>query len=186
MKDILSTFRNDKRVIIWDLYNEPGNSGHCDTSYPLLRNVFKWAREINPSQPVTSGIWRLNLIKLNEFQIQNSDIISYHNYLAPEMHLTWLRLLETHGRPMICTEYLARQFNSRFQNIMPILKEENVGAINWGLVSGKTNTIYVWDKPMAEGGEPDIWFTDIFRKDGTPFDEEEIRIIKQLNEALIE
>ena len=102
------------------------------------------------------------------------------------MHLTWLRLLETHGRPMICTEYLARQFNSRFQNIMPILKEENVGAINWGLVSGKTNTIYVWDKPMAEGGEPDIWFTDIFRKDGTPFDEEEIRIIKQLNEALIE
>ena len=37
---------------------------------------------------------------------------------------------------------------------MPLLKKENVGAINWGLVSGKTNTKYAWDTPMPDGAEP--------------------------------
>lgn len=142
VRDILVTFRDDDRVLIWDLYNEPGNSGHDNKSLPLLKNVFKWARDVNPSQPLTCGIWKLDLKELNEFQVKNSDIISYHNYSDPEIHLTWLRLLKTHGRPLICSEYLARHYNSNFQNIMPMLKEEKVWAINWGLVSGKTNTIY--------------------------------------------
>jgi hypothetical protein len=63
---------------------------------------------------------------------------------------------------------------------MPILKRENIGAYNWGLVAGKTNTIYAWDTPMPDGSEPKIWFHDIFRKDGTPYNEEEIKLIKSL------
>jgi hypothetical protein len=181
VKDILAAFGKDRRVLAWDLYNEPGNSDHGNGSLPLLRNVFRWAREAGPEQPLTSGIWRLALDSLNLFQAQHSDIISYHNYLDPEIHRTWLKLLKTHGRPMICTEYMARQFNSKFTNVLPMLRQENVGAVNWGLVSGKTNTIFMWDTPMPEGGEPDIWFTDIFRKDGTPFSEAEIAFIKQMN-----
>ncbi len=181
VKDMLNTFGTDRRVCIWDLYNEPGNSYHGTASLPLLKNVFRWAREAQPGQPLTSGIYNLDLDSLNMFQAQHSDIITYHNYLDPEVHRTWLKLLKTHGRPMICTEYMARHFNSRFTNVLPMLREENVGAINWGLVSGKTNTIYKWSTPMPGGGEPDIWFTDIFRKDGTPFSEEEIAVIRQVN-----
>ena len=81
---------------------------------------------------------------------------------------------------MICTEYMARTRGSRFENIMPLLKEEKVGAINWGLVSGKSNTIYAWDTPMPDGAEPEIWFHDIFRKDGTVFDQAEIDLIRKL------
>jgi hypothetical protein len=180
VKDILVTFRDDERVLIWDLYNEPGNSDHTNQSMPLLKNVFRWARQVDPSQPLTCGIWRLDLYELNKFQVKNSDVISYHNYYNPEIHLTWLRLLKTHGRTMVCSEYLARHYDSRFQNIMPMLKEEGVWAVNWGLVSGKT--IYPWNKPMPEGGEPDLWFTDIFRRDGTCFDGEEIALIKKLNQ----
>jgi len=61
-----------------------------------------------------------------------------------------------------------------------VLKKNHVGAINWGFVMGKTNTIYAWDTPMPDGAEPKIWFHDIFRKDGTPFSASEIELIKSL------
>lgn len=92
-----------------------------------------------------------------------------------------MRLLKTYGRPMICTEYMARHFNSKFQNVLPMLKEHNVGAINWGFVAGKTNTIYKWGDTVADGREPDLWFHDILRKNGEPYDQEEVDIIKLLN-----
>lgn len=82
---------------------------------------------------------------------------------------------------MICTEYMARTRNSRFSNTMPMLKEEKIGAINWGLVKGKTNTIYEWDLPIPNGDEPLEWFHDIFRKDGTPYRQDEVELIKKLN-----
>jgi hypothetical protein len=182
VRDILGTFRDDRRILVWDLYNEPGNSNHQDNSLPLLKEIFRWARDVNPSQPLTCGIWRLDLEVLNEFQATHSDIISYHNYQDPELHRVWIELLKTHGRPLICSEYLARHYDSRFQNILPLLKDQNVWAINWGLVSGRTNTIYPWNEPRPEGGEPVIWFTDIFRRDGTAFDQEEILLIRQLNQ----
>lgn len=181
VKDILGTFKNDNRILMWDLYNEPGNSDNGISSLPLLRNVFKWAREVNPSQPISSGIWYFGTPELNVFQIQNSDVITYHNYTGQKEHELWINLLKTHGRPMICTEYMARRNNSRFENIMPLLKRNNVGAINWGFVSGKTNTIFAWDEPMPNVKEPKLWFHDIYRQDHTPFDQNEINIIKNLN-----
>jgi hypothetical protein len=147
---------------------------------PLLKAVFKWSREINPLQPLTCGIWDGTLKELNSFQIANSDIISYHNYSDPANHQKMIDTLKLYNRPMICTEYMARRNNSLFSNIMPILKAQNIGAINWGFVSGKTNTIYAWDTPMPNGAEPVLWFHDIFRKDGSPYKQDEIDIIKSL------
>ena len=180
IKDILSTFAKDKRVAAWDLYNEPGNSGLKDKSMPLLRNVFTWAREVNPSQPVTSGVWNPELTNYNQFQLMHSDIITYHNYSDEKDHKAAIDTLKKYNRPMICTEYMARTRNSKFENILPLLKKNNIGAINWGFVAGKTNTIYAWDTPMPDGSEPKVWFHDILRKDGTPFDEAEIVLIKSL------
>lgn len=181
VKDILKTFAHDRRILLWDLYNEPGNSGKKDKSLPLLKQVFAWAREINPDQPITAGLWDRKLEKLSDFQIENSDIITYHDYSNPEGHKKDIDYLKTLGRPLICTEYMARKMNSRFENIMPLLKKENIGAINWGFVSGKTNTIYAWDTPITDGSEPKEWFHDIFRSDGTPYKISETDIIKRLN-----
>ena len=90
-------------------------------------------------------------------------------------------MLKSHGRPMICTAYMARPRNSRFSNILPLLKKENVGAINWGLVAGKSNTKYMWDTPIKDGSEPDEWFHEVFRQDGTPYRQDEADLIKKLN-----
>ncbi len=181
VKDVLNTFKNDSRILLWDLYNEPGNNGLGNKSMPLLKKVFLWAREVQPDQPVSVGVWNKDLEDLNHFQLENSDIITYHNYEGPEMHREAIEALKAYSRPIICTEYMARSRNSLFENIMPILKEEKIGAINWGLVSGKSNTIYAWDTPMPDGTEPKLWFHDIFRADGSAFSQSEIDTIKKLS-----
>jgi hypothetical protein len=180
VKDILRTFRNDKRILLWDLYNEPGNSGYQNKSMPLLTKAFQWGREINPIQPLTAGVWSKSLIELTKYQLTNSDIITYHNYENDKDHQQAIDSLRKFGRPLICTEYMARLRNSTFFNIMPLLKKENIGAINWGLVSGKTNTKYAWDTPIPDGSEPRIWFHDIFHPDGSPYSQAEIDLIKSL------
>jgi len=183
VKDVLTTFKEDKRIAIWDLYNEPGNSGYGNKSLPLLEKVFQWGREVNPSQPLSSAVWSLGLKELNKFQVENSDIITYHNYENPEKHQAAIDTLKKYNRPLVCTEYMARRNNSLFQNIMPILKANNIGAINWGLVSGKTNTKYAWDEPLTDGSEPKLWFHEIFNPDGTPYKQEEVDVIKSLTLA---
>ncbi len=180
VKDVLTSFKNDKRIAVWDLYNEPGNSGYGNQSLPLLQKVFEWGWEIRPSQPLSSGVWDYKLKDLNKFQVENSDIITYHNYGGPEKHQAAIDTLKRYNRPMVCTEYMARRNNSLFQNIMPMLKKENVGAINWGLVAGKSNTKYAWDEPIPDGSEPPLWFHEIFRPDGTPYKQEEVDLIKSL------
>jgi hypothetical protein len=180
VKDVLRTFRKDPRILLWDLYNEPGNSGYQNKSMVLLKNVFLWSWKINPSQPLTAGVWNKDLADLNRFQLASSDLITYHNYEDEKAHLAAIDTLRKYGRPLICTEYMARPRNSTFFNIMPMLKKENIGAINWGLVTGKTNTKYAWDTPVPDGADPKIWFHDIFRPDGSPYSQEEVDLIKSL------
>ncbi len=180
VKDILRTFKKDNRILLWDLYNEPGNSGYQNKSMKLLKNIFTWSWQVNPTQPLTAGVWNQELVDLNRFQLASSDVITYHNYEDEKAHLIAIDTLRKYGRPLICTEYMARLRNSTFFNIMPMLKKQNIGAINWGLVSGKTNTKYAWDTPIPDGSDPKIWFHDIFRPDGSPYSQQEIDFIKSL------
>ncbi len=177
-KDILATFKNDSRLLMWDLYNEPGNSNYNDTTLPLLKKIFAWAWEVRPAQPLTCGIWYDNK-SLSDFQLVASDVITFHNYNKAdelEKEITELKKL---GRPLICSEYMARTNGSRFITHLPVFKKYRVGAINWGLVSGKTNTIFSWGS--KEGGtEPAVWFHDVFRDNGKPFDVNETAFIKKL------
>jgi hypothetical protein len=180
VKDMMSSFAHDKRILLWDLYNEPGNNKKGNASLPLLIQVFNWAHEADHDQPISVGLWKWDLEKLNTFQAQNSDVITYHDYDDSVSHKRIIQLLKTHARPLICTEYMARPHNSTFMSILPVLKSENVGAINWGLVAGKTNTMYAWDTPMPQGNEPAVWFHDIFRQDGSSYRPEETIFIKKI------
>lgn len=182
VKDILTTFKDDERVLIWDLYNEPGNRGHRMDSFPLLKRTFKWARDVNPSQPLTASVWALDLYEMSKFIVENSDVISYHCYSNRGGSQQWINFLRLHGRPLICSEWMARHLGSTFKGVMPILKRQRVGAISWGLVAGKTNTIFSWTDSHSDGKEPKVWFHDILRKDGTPFSQSEIDLIKKITQ----
>ncbi len=184
-KDLLIQYKDDKRILMWDLYNEPGNSEMTDISYPFMETVFQWAQSVHPSQPFTCALWNADekFKRYNEFQLKNSDVITFHNYSEPKNMEKEILRLQKLGRPVICSEYMARTNNSTFEKNLPILKKYKVGAINWGLVSGKTNTIYPWDSKEGTP-EPKIWFHDIFRKDGSPFDEKEVALIKGLTKKI--
>ncbi|MDD6253484.1 MAG: GDSL-type esterase/lipase family protein [Bacteroidales bacterium] len=183
MSDIFTTFGRDDRILMWDLFNEPGGNQLVTQSLPLVKKVFEIARKCLPSQPLTCGIWMLDkaYAPLNAFQLQNSDVISYHCYAPEDVHAAEIKHLEVFNRPMFCTEYMARTKGSTFSSIMPLLKKKKVGAINWGLVEGKTNTKYSWEEPHPDGSEPTLWFHDILHTDGTPYKTEEIEVIKKLN-----
>jgi len=178
--DILTRFKHDDRILMWDMFNEPNQDKDPNTT-KLLTGAFAWGRAVNPDQPLTADIWDWDQKNLDKFELANSDIITYHCYDIPVNHLAMIKRLKTYGRPVICTEYMARPRNSTFENTMPMLKQQNVGAINWGLVSGKTNTKYAWDTPIPDGSDPKLWFHDVFRPDGQPYKQDEINLIKKLN-----
>lgn len=147
----------------------------------MIKKVFKCVREVNPSQLLTAGVWKWDLKELSEWQIENSDVVDYHNYDNEIEHKKTIdSFRDRYKGPLICTEYMARSNENKFSKIMPILKKRNIGAFNLGLVAGKTNTIYKWDTPIPSGEEPNGWFHDIFRKDGTPYSQKEIDLIKSL------
>jgi hypothetical protein len=199
VEGVVGAFANDSRILAWDVWNEP--DGTNDESYAaveppskielvrkLLPRVFEWARSANPSQPLTSGVWdgdwsspeKLNPIQ--HIQLEQSDVISFHNYSWPEDFENRVEWLKSYHRPIICTEYMARSAGSTFDTVLPIAKEHRIAAINWGLVAGKTQTYLPWDswqRPYVLE-KPTVWFHEIFRTDGTPYREEEVKIIRKL------
>ncbi len=179
VKGVLNHFKNDGRIAVWDLYNEPGN-GSCgnhitqtglreNASLPLLLDVFKWAKEVSPSQPYTAGIWNYSdsFGELNKVMAEYSEILTFHFYGDEEdMQKTCLMMQKmAKGRSIICTEYMARHLGSTFKHVLPILRKNNIGAINWGLVSGKTQTIYPWDD-YKKDDRYTLPFHDIFEQNG--------------------
>jgi endo-1,4-beta-mannosidase len=179
--DLLKTFDGDNRILLWDLYNEPGNSKQETQSLPLTKAVFDWARAVRPSQPLSVGMWNPSesFAESNAFTLENSDVTTFHNYDKPAAMESMVRDLAKYNRPIICTEYMCRPQGSTFATVLPILKQHRVGAISWGLVWGRTNTIFSW---ASKEGEPipEVWFHDIFRPDGTVFDPAEIPVIQSL------
>lgn len=199
VRGVVGAFANDPRVLAWDVWNEPDNGGggsyaseepkdKQEIILKLLPQVFEWARSVNPSQPLTSGIWTgdwssfASLSPMAKVQIEQSDIISFHNYGWPEDFENRVIQLEQYHRPLLCTEYMARGAGSTFDTILPLAKKYHVGAINWGFVVGKTQTNLPWDswqRPYVLE-QPTVWFHDIFYQDGRPYREREVELIRGL------
>ncbi len=183
LTDVMAHFADDDRILLWDLYNEPGNSGHNNESVPLLKKVFEWAWSVRPSQPLTVGIWNFipEFDLLNTMSLFYSDVVSFHHY-ADIPHLeSIIRKCQAYQRPVLCTEYMARTNKNYFETHMPVLKRAGIGAINWGLVAGRSNTIYAWGSPVADHtAEPSVWFHDIFRADGSLFEEREADFLRAI------
>lgn len=191
-------FKNDDRVLAWDIWNEPDNMtgssyekieipNKVELVYPLLKQAFKWARSQNPKQPLTSGLWMgdwsnyESMHKMHQLQIEQSDIISFHCYDSPEVFEKRIKQLQPYNKPLLCTEYMARPNGSTFQGFLPIAKKYNVAMYNWGLVDGKTQTKYPWNSwTKTYTSEPEVWFHEVFRNTGEPYSVEEVAIIKEL------
>jgi hypothetical protein len=198
VQGIVGAFAKDDRILGWDLWNEPDNDNggrfHEDGLAKtrrvdqLLPLVFAWAREVRPTQPLTSGVWAGDWSHpdkespTTKIQLAESDVISFHNYDWPEGFEARIQELLPLHRPLICTEYMARGSGSTFDTILPLAKRYHVAAINWGLVDGKTQTYLPWDsweRPYTLQS-PTIWFHEVFRQDGRPYRQHEVDLIREL------
>lgn len=197
VQGIVQYFKNDERVLLWDLFNEPDNmnlASYKDDNYALhkaelsmqlLKKTINWVRVIDPVQPITVAPWQWvnmeTLSSIDNYMFTHSDIITFHCYEPKEELEKRIVSLKKFGRPMMCTEYMARPFGCTFQEVLPVLKKHKVGAFNWGFVAGKTQTHCAWDswqKPYES--EPEVWFHDIFRANGEPFDKKEVEFLKEI------
>jgi hypothetical protein len=199
VKGVVGAFGKDPRVLAWDVWNEPDNLNN--SSYgkqepanklalveALLPQVFAWARAAKPSQPLTSGVWQGDwsspekLSAMARIQLDDSDVISFHNYDGAAEFQKRVEWLQRYKRPLLCTEYMSRGNGSTFQGSLPVGAKFDVAMYNWGLVQGKTQTHLPWDswqKPYV-GREPAQWFHEIFRPDGQPYSPQETEFIKKL------
>ncbi len=196
---VVGAFAHDPRILAWDIWNEPDNNN--DSSYgpqeplnkkalvlSLLPQAFSWARAAGPDQPLTSGVWQgdcsstAKLTPMSRVQLESSDIISFHSYEPAVGFEKRIQSLQQFHRPIICTEYMARGVGSTFDGSLPVAKKYNVGAINWGLVAGKTQTFLPWDswKNPYVNREPAIWFHEVFHTDGTPYRPGEVELIRSI------
>ncbi len=199
VKAVVTRYKDDPRVWGWDVYNEPGNVGYTvidgnengdialfKGTRELLEKTFQWVRDSNPSQPITSGTYSSDdgVVgkTFNNFQREQSDIISFHDYNNPKALKSHIKRLRKYNRPLLCTEYMARP-SSTFNPCLGIMKEEKVAAYCWGLVSGKTQTIYSWKFNKMENPTPDmlkVWFHDVLYSSGIPYKKQEAEYIKKV------
>lgn len=204
---VLTQFRNDDRILGWDLWNEPDNpslryrrverTDKEERVADLLPQVFRWARAVGPQQPLMSAVWRdewedpddwadpQSRSTITGIQLDNADVISFHCYGHPAAFEARIAELSSLGRPILCTEYMARTLGSTVEGILPIAKRHNVGALNWGLVAGKTQTYLPWDSwDHPYPTTPVAWFHDLLQPDGRPYRYPEIQRISGADQLI--
>jgi hypothetical protein len=171
IKDIVGSFGQDKRVLMWDLYNEPSRS------LPLVEATFGWACAANPSQPLSMGPWG-GPAELSRRQVERSDVISFHFYGNCQGLRNQIAEYKKHQRPVINTEWMARLQGSSWESDLPLFKQEAVGCYSWGLVNGRTQCQFSWYHKRGTP-EPKVWFHDLFHRDGRPYDPAEHEVIRK-------
>jgi hypothetical protein len=190
VREIMEKYKHDPRILIWDLYNEPGHSRREQVTMPHLQKFFEIAREVAPDQPITTGLWRGilsdKLSPLDELIVWNSDVISYHSYGSYQDNILIIKKLKQYGRPIINTEWLARMTHNTVQEMFPLFYLEKIGCYNWGFVVGLYQTYEPWnniwqlyDEGKANHVDFTKWLHDLFRPNLRPYDPKEIEIIKR-------
>ncbi|MBQ1202611.1 MAG: cellulase family glycosylhydrolase [Loktanella sp.] len=206
VRSVIHRFRNDRRILFWDLYNEPGNrmnfaGGGYDhyasaleqSALSLMENCFNWARAVDPVQPLTVAAWTTPLpgddshpyqTEIDRSALLHSDIVTFHAYWNRARVAEFIDILGVLDRPIFCTEWMARAVDSRISDQLELFHDRGVGCFQWGLVKGRTQTWLPWPDALvkAHGGDPsrDIWFHDLLHEDGQPYDAREIETIQRL------
>jgi len=213
---VIRTWGGDSRILLWDLWNEPGNSWEFtptgtrvidqhaqfeENALRLMELVFTWARQEYPLQPLSTSAWHVpdpffdNIEEdsspmialshpIDQRAMQLSDVITIHAYCGEALLRSILTKCSLYNKPLMLTEWMARHADSRFENLLPVLEEFQVGSYQWGLVAGRSQTYLPWPHVAEKFQDSQTWFHDVLNADGTAHDVEEMAILKNFSSTV--
>ncbi len=194
VREVVGKYAQDNRIIVWNVYNEPGVVIR-ERAIPILERMFAECRALDPIQPLCADVYYsyYSYDKIEtaaeKVALDLSDIISFHSYMAYDLMVPQIKELKKLNRPIFMTEWLSRTSWSTVEDLYPLFYLENIACYCWGFVLGKTQTNEPWEDYWNHfySGDPKAkydfgrWMHDLFRPNYRPYIPEEIELIKRYN-----
>ena len=173
-EELVGKYAQDDRILLWNVWNEPGQSNRGEKTVVDMRELFGRLWKIDPKQPLAADLFwgdygmgpghanewawqgtptghKLGFLRAQKLAGELSDIISYHCYDAYAFQVRLIReLKDFYGRPLVNTEWLARCRHCNVEELYPLYYLERIGAVNWGLVAGAYQTYEPWEGMWEE------------------------------------
>ena len=193
VKTLIRPFANDERIVLWDIWNEPGfKTGDPETFREMewLEKMVHWCREENLCQPITASIiWdpdRDADVSSPTWEKRRKveammDLHNFHSYdcarnFGAEIDYTLDRIRKISNRPIVCTEAMIRVNGSSVQRTLPVFAREHVHVYLWGLYNNDWNWSVKWGRSTYDAFDP--MFHDFLWADGDAFDAREFPFIR--------
>ncbi len=178
VEDVVGAHRNDDRIVMWDVMNEPFCTSHAGTEegrekiWTFLSHFLDVVQQKDATHPRTVGFMNSrNLSRL----IEKIDVLGWHNYtgdmdaLREDIRLV-KQLGAKHSKPIHISEIARRNSNQHFSRFLPVLREEKIGWYFWELMLGKTQ--------FSRGRDP---IQGVITTDGRSYHPDEIAAILSVN-----
>jgi hypothetical protein len=166
VQGVVKRFANDKRVLWWEIFNEPNRSAFSQT---LCKKGYAWAKELKPVQPVLC-CWN---------DRPETDIVDAHNY--GQNFAVWDKQADMNpAKGTVFTEAGARWYytkprsNGTPTEVMAWLRRRKAASkttpgvyLCWELMVGNSHCRWYWGTKHGTP-EPPVPWCGLLWPDGTP------------------
>lgn len=196
VKTLVRAFANDKRFVMWDVWNEPdlNDKANLRSIAWLIQQAALWAYEENPMQAITSSLLWDNFPEDKPADVRElrdktegmMDVHNFHSYSCGdadgELAMNQIRLLrKISDRPIVCTECVDRVDGSGYSRSLPLFSREHVNFYAWGLYQNDHNWTVKWNRSAYN--PYGVTFHDLLHPDGNPIDWRDLQLIRDFHFA---
>ena len=149
IESFVGYFKDDPRIVIWDLANEPPvwNRERDKPWINFLAHVYEKIKEIGVNQPITIGTMSRDNIRILE---PCSDVLCCHMYSYTQENIdaacdNAVQIALEYNKPLICNECCTGSFNDQeraeiARMSVDALEKRGIGWTAWHLMSGQIVT----------------------------------------------
>jgi hypothetical protein len=145
VRDVVTPFRGDRRVLGWDVMNEPMADFHHvtraerDAIWEFVRHFCGFVKQTDPTHPITVGEAVVEYLPKNAGHV---DFLSVHSYAADRDEFKKDLDLARHygrscGKPVVVTECGNPGAGQKYEMVFDVLGKERLGFYFWELMIGK-------------------------------------------------
>jgi len=154
---LVSAFRSDPRIIMWDMCNEPYGYSYIRESgikqefkkreTAFMKMLFEAARDAQPSQPLTLGT--SGPVEHNDRETYDlADVICFHPYPGwwndeyERETVSYIDLANRMDKPLLCSETCQGSLDDRvrqecIKSSIGVLRNRGIGWYAWQLCAGE-------------------------------------------------